>query len=141
MKKLFLVLASFVFVSIVSGQTLAKKRNFKPAEVTDQMSVPAFRSYVSEVEKKISNNNIQISDLRFFVVNLQSTDNSKIIKRVIALQEENQELITDLDNFKKYGLGDWHLFQSEFNDDLAALSSDIEYMHDKLVTEYLLSSK
>jgi len=139
MKNLVLIACSLLVVSFVSGQTLAKKSHYKNSTV-DQMSVPVFQSYVAEVEKRISFNEQQLSDLRFFVINLQSTISPKIAGKVKELQAEAAELQTDLNNFKLYGIGDWRDFQKEFNADLLSLSTDLDYMHSALVKDYLLAN-
>jgi hypothetical protein len=141
MKNLILIACSLLIVSVVSGQTLAKKPHYKNENTTvDQMSVPAFQSYVAEVEKRMSYNNQQLSDLRFFVINLQTVINKHVVSKVNDLQKELAELKTDLNNFKLYGLGDWKLFQAEFNQDLKSVSTDLDYMHTALVKDYLLAN-
>jgi hypothetical protein len=140
MKNLIVVAFSLLTVTVVSGQTLAKKKHLNVSNTTDQMSVPAFLNYVNEVEKRLILNEQQISDLTFFVINLQSTLSQKVVNKVSELQGEMKELKTDLQNFKEYGLGDWHLFQAEFNDDLKTVSLELDYMHNALVKDYLLAS-
>jgi len=57
---------------------------------------------------------------------------------VASLEEVNNELKTDLENYIKYGAGNWTKFKKEFNSDLAFLDRNLKsfsYHSENLISQ------
>jgi len=142
MKKLILISISLLLVTMASAQKLAKKPNYKLKHIeASPMTIPAFQGYVSDIDMQMTNNESKMSDLNFFAQNLQATLSKKTVSKIKSLDIEMNELKSDLDTYKKYGKGDWHIFQKEFDSDLKFVSKDVNYLHTILVREYLMIAR
>ena len=76
-----------------------------------------------------------------FISKYQAQSKKKFDSKVHSLEIEFAELTSDLNNFVQFGEGDWKLFRSEFNGDLALIENDIHSIESEYEPQDLIVGK
>ena len=112
-------------------------KNSKEEKASAPMSDNHFREYAMNVEAVLASNKRIIESLQ---KNYDIT-NKKVVRKIHQLKLENIELMTELNEYTEYGIGDWRLFREEFGRDLAELNADLELLNNLVTHEFLLAEE
>lgn len=147
MKKLFIALASTMFVAVSSVhvkanpeiKSLSIKQNVqdekqdpktktsdtktaKPIATESGKSTEEYQKFKRESIDKMSENDMRIAELRKEKSSDDKEVKARYDKKIDALEKRNQELKTKLTNYK-YEKSNWQTFKQEFKHDLDGLGN------------------
>ena len=101
-------------------QDLKEVRNDANAEAQKVATAEEWKTFKSESEVKIKNNEIRIAELKVKMKKRGKTLDALYAKRIETLEQKNRDLRTRLDAYEK-SESDWEVFKREFNHDMDEL--------------------
>jgi hypothetical protein len=141
MKKILMIAICAMTTFTISAQKLSKGHNYKSVASTEEINANhEFQGYINEVKDKIAVNDRCLSQLQFKLYAMQEKARKKTERKLNNLTVENNELKNELDNFIKYGIGDWKLFKSEFSQSLSAVQNDLYFLGADVTADELLAN-
>jgi len=119
-------------VLITENLQLKSLYNDDNLQRADEFQLLPFKIYAIKTEEQIAKNEKEIS---FIKSKLKKTRGKSVIKhwhQIASLEVENEELKVDFWNYLHYGIGNWNLFKSDFNEDLEPLAQDIARLQQEI---------
>jgi len=140
MKKIVITLAATVFIAgmlLTSCNSTSQKienaedkvQNAKEAVVDAkselnlalQDSVTEFQQFKTEFQNQITANEKSIAGLRLSIVDASRENKILYEKKIAELEKRNNDLKTELAEYKEDGTNQWQSFKSEFKSDMDEL--------------------
>lgn len=135
------VVASITLLSC-NNSPKAKEENLNEAkeEVVDAKvdltearldSISDFNKYKESIEKKLTENEAVIADLKFKNNSKDKSTQALYLQQLNKLELKNAELKSKLENYKQGPEQKWELFQVDFNNEMDDLGKSISNMAER----------
>ncbi|MET0759247.1 MAG: hypothetical protein ABWZ56_02435 [Flavobacterium sp.] len=91
----------------------------------EQDSLADYEAFKMKIDKKITDNELKIADLKVKVIDGNANEKAKYNEKVVQLEEKNRALETKLNNYSEYTAETW-----------AAFKTDLDYKINELEVEF-----
>ncbi len=124
MKKIILTFA-FTGLMVATNLTAFAQDN-KKTEAAQKEDAEDYRKFKKEAEEKIADNKERIAELKTKKANESNEVKAKYDKKVVALEQKNNDLKKKIDSCNDSKDSKWTSFKREFNHDMDELGKSIK---------------
>ena len=131
MKKTILTFAVTMVIAVTSATAFGQE-NKKAAEarkdvaIAEKDSAADFQQFKKDAEAKIIDNQKKIAELKTKKANDNKEVKEKYDKKVLALEQKNNDLKKKIEGCSKTKTSTWTSFKREFNRDMDKLGNEIK---------------